>query len=261
MKASHIIVAITTLGLAVACAEDPAYVESPLVLEIDPATVDEEAPPEVVTLDLPIRLETEEEAEERAALIEELGVEVPFVGREDLEISVEWILENLDEDAEALVIVFMNGANEYFRYVPSAFVLDPEEDETPPNLVDGLLVTVPAGGTLTGVFREDQLREASWDLDFITRGGINPFEALLNIHEEEREYTSLSDGLVYPEQAIPSLVQFEFGMTTNRPARLSFAVRVRDREGILHEELLRAPDGDLVIFAPADYTPPPPMMP
>lgn len=255
MRRLTIIVAVLG-GLSVAaCAEDPVYVDAPDALENDPATIDPDAPPLTVVVDIPVRLETEEELMERTALADELGIEVPFVGREDLDISIEWTLLNLDPDGDASVEVFVNGANEYFNYVPAAFIIDPEEDEAPPNLVDGIPVTVPADGTLSGVFREDQIREASLDLDLITRGELNPFAAILNNDEDRKSFDSAT-GVTIPEEAMASLVRFELGLTSNRTVRLEFSLRLRDHAGILHDELLQAPAGDLTVFAPADYAPP-----
>lgn len=252
----RLIIGLALAPLTLGCQDDPAYVEEPdNVLEIDPATVDPELPPELVQVDLPVEVETTEEMERRLALADELGVEVPVVSRADVALSVEWLVENLDEDGPAAVTVFMNGASEYFRFDPDAFVIDPDEDESPPNLIDGLPIEVPPGGTISGVFREDELDEAAFDLDWITRGAANPFMALLQDNGDDDSFVSTADGLEYPEEAIASLVRFELGMQTNRHARLTFAVRVRDKAGVLHDELLRAPDGELIVFAPADFVP------
>jgi len=248
--------AALALGLwAAGCTEDPTYVEAPDVLELDPATVDPDAPPETIIVELPIRLETPEELMDRTALADELGVEVPYVGRDDLDISIEWTVTNLDPNGAAQVELFVNGANEYFNYIPAAFVIDPQEDEEPPPLVEGIPVEVPADGTLSGVFREDQIREASIDLELITRAGFNPFMAILPVDEDRKSFDTI-DGLTVPEEAMASLVRFEVGLTSNRAVRLEFAVRVRDRVGIVHKELLRAPAGELTVFMPADYAPP-----
>jgi len=237
------------------CAEDPTYVQAPDVLEFDPATADPDAPPETIIVDLPIRLETPEELMDRTALADELGIDVPYVGRDDLDISIEWTVTNLDANGPAQVELFVNGANEYFNYVPDAFVIDPQEDEEPPPLVDGIPFEVPADGVVSGVFREDQIREASIDLDLITRGGFNPFMAILPIDEDRTSFDT-TDGLAVPEEAMASLVRFAVGLTSNRAVRLEFALRVRDRVGIVHDELLRAPAGELTVFMPADYAPP-----
>ena len=109
---------------------------------------------------------------------------VPFVLREDLDISLEYTIRNLDPDNAANVRIHVNGANEYFAYVPSAFVVDPEEEEEPPPLAGNIPIMVEPGQTISGVFREDDLNEAAIDLELITRGALNPFAAMLQIHEE-----------------------------------------------------------------------------
>jgi len=245
-----------------ACAEDPEYVDPELTLEIDPATADPDVPPPTLLVDLPIRLEREDEAMARAELAAEIGIEVPYVTREDLEISIEWTLENLNADGPMEARIIMNGANEFFNYVPDAFVIDPEEDEEPPPLAQSVPLEVDAGATISGVIREDELREASIDLELITRGvDANPFNAILANHEDLKQVESAA-GPSIPEVALASMVRFEIGLQTNRAARLQFIVRVRERErDLLHEELLRAPAGELVVFAPADFTPPPIIVP
>ena len=49
----------------------------------------------------------------------------------------------------------------------------------------GIPMAVPAGGTISGVLREDALREASIDLEAITRGELNPFAAIYNVNEND----------------------------------------------------------------------------
>ena len=76
----------------------------------------------------------------------------------------------------------LNGANQFFAYDPSMLVLSNEREAPPtPGLQGDIPLDIPANGELSGLFREDQLREASIDLDQITRGNMNPFRATLTI--------------------------------------------------------------------------------
>ena len=74
-------------------------------------------------------------------------------------------------------------------------MLDPNDDEAPPT--PGLLAatsrsTSPADGEVSGLFTEDQLREASIDLDQITRGNVNPFAAMLTINKNAQAFQPMT---------------------------------------------------------------------
>lgn len=248
------------LGL-VACTNSPTYVEPRQALEVgilpDPANPNELLGEATATITLPIRLETMEEQMERAARMAELGgVEVPVVGLSDLDIAIEWTIKNLsDTDAEARILI--NGGNELFAYEPLEFVIDPEEDEEPPPLLGNVPIMVPAQGTVSGVFREDQVREAAVDLELITRGVTNPFAALLQFHDDLRELTD-ETGRPVPLDAFGHLVQYNFIFRGDQHLVLEYEIRIRDGADILHERLLAAPMGELIPFMPMVYVPPPP---
>lgn len=249
---------IVSLLLTSACAEDPRYVYPDGPISATPV-VDDEAPPiPPVQLVLPIRLEEASEAEDRTALAAELGVEVPFVSIEDIDLSLEWTITNLEE-SDAQVRILLTGANEYFAYVPESFVVDPEEEPTPPPLAGDVPLIVPAGGSISGVIREDQVREASLDLELITRGGLNPFAAILESHAGLSE-VPVEGGTAIPEEALASLIRFDLGLRTNRSVRMSYALRARSHvsPNLIHEEGLAALTGELTVFEPVDFVPPPP---
>jgi hypothetical protein len=244
---------LVLLGVG-ACADDPVYVQADAALEFTPGG---EGEPPTAQLLLPVRLETELEATDRAERAAELGVEVPFVTRDDLDLSVEWELQNLDPEP-GIARIHINGANEYFAYVPLAFVTDPEEEEVPPPLSGDVPLEVPGDGRRSGVFQEDLLAEASLDLELITRGGLNPFAALLATQESLTEIAA--GGAVLPKDAFASLVRLDITLFADRHMRLEFTLRVRDHREppLMHEELADAPAEELTVFAPADFAPPPP---
>ncbi|HTE55706.1 MAG TPA: hypothetical protein VK698_32850 [Kofleriaceae bacterium] len=242
-------------GLA-GCADDPIYVQPSAALELVPGEGDEAA---AVTaqLVLPVRLEREDEAAARTTRSGELGIQVPYVTRDDLDLSIEWTIKNLDQEP-GVARIQVNGANEFFTYVPTAFVTDPEDEEEPPPLVGNVPLEIPAGGERSGVFQEDLLAEASLDLELITRGGRSPFAALLKI-DEYRVEIDASDGTIIPGDAFASLVRFDLAFLADRHMVLEYAVRVRDHRDppLLHDELTDAPPDQLTAFAPADFAPPP----
>lgn len=250
------------LAGAGACTNTPDYIAPREALEVGIA--DPNAPDEVISeattqIFLPVRLETMDEAMERAAVAMELGVDVPFVDIDDLSISIEWTIKNLaDEAGEARIHV--NGGNERFVYVPDNFVVDPEEDEPPPPLLGNVPIEVPAGAAVSGVFREDQLVEAAIDLELITRGAVNPFAALLQFHGDQDQLTD-ENGMTVPRSAFGHLVQYDLRFLADQHMVLEYEIRARDHARILHERLLDAPAGETTEFMPEVFVPPPPMEP
>lgn len=261
-----------------ACANDPTYVQPPAGIEVG-ATADDMGVA-TASLALPFdagRLGSVDYAREREQLLIELNQtldppltidELPLVRLGQLDVSIEWTIRNVsDEPGQARIQV--NGGNQFFTYVPTNFVVDPEEDEQPPPLAGNVPIDVPALGQVTGVFREDQLREAALDLDLITRGGFNPFAALLTVHEDLRNTAEIPFVPYPPDQdpppapprplpieAFAHLVQLDVTFQADRHMVLEYAVRVRDPDGLLHDDLLAADPAELQVFMPAVYTPP-----
>jgi hypothetical protein len=252
-----------------ACTNDPEYLPSPMILE---AGMDDgmggitEARS---SLTLPIDLETPEDAMVRAARAAALGVEVPYVKVGDIEVSVEWTIKNLDA-TEGLATIQLNGATEYFVYDPTLIVLgDPEEDPPAPPLAGGIPLHIAGNQTISGVFREDQLREASIDADQITRANVNPFAATLTINKNTAQiqpylpYDPMMPDVVpgpdpnatpIPREAFAQLIRVDLVFTPDRPMVLEYTVRIRDLRGIVNERLLEAPPGELTVFMPAEYS-------
>ena len=247
------------LGL-VACTNSPSYLEPREALEVgilpDPANPNETVDEATATISLPVRQETMDEQMERAARMAALGgVDVPVARLDQLDIAIEWTIKNLSND-EATARILINGSNELFTYVPAAFVVDPDEDQEPPPLLGNVPITVPAQGTLSGVFREEQVREAAVDLELITRGQSNPFAALLQFYDQQPLVDTA--GRTVPPSAFGHLVQYDLIFRGNQHMVLEYTIRIRDEAGILHELLLDAPAGELITFMPMAYAPPPP---
>lgn len=270
------------LGLAplAACATDPQYIQPPMGIEVGTGQPDDMGVG-TATLLLPYDatfLNGLDYQRDREAFLTELNARVdpdvtadqlPLVRLDQVDISIEWTIRNLSEEAgEARINV--NGGNQYYVYLPGNFIVeDEEEGAVPPPLAGNIPIDIPALGDVTGVFREDQIREAALDLDLITRGLLNPFAALLVTHEDIRN-TSEIDFTPYPPDQDPppvapppmpieifaQFVQFDITFTANRHMVLEYAVRVRDPDGVFHEELLDAPSEELMTFAPAIYVPP-----
>jgi hypothetical protein len=258
LRASHLAaLAILALALALfpACTDDPIYLQPGAVIEVgaDQASV------ATAQLTLPIRLERGDEATARAACSAELGgVVVPYVTVADLDLELEWIVKNL-ADATATVRIQLNGASELAAYDPSVLVVDPDEEEPPPPLMGDVPVVVPPLGTVGGAFREDQFAEASLDLELMSRGGLNPFTAVLAVDEARRDFTDTAGQLV-PRAAWASIVRIDLVVVADQHVVLEYAVRVRDRRDpdLLHPLLFDAPGGELTSFSPTTVALPAP---
>jgi hypothetical protein len=240
--------------VATACTDDPVYLAGPAPIEVgaDGMTFAASA-----QLTLPVRLETSDERTARAELEAELGAMVSFVTRDDLDVSIEWTITNLTA-VDGTARIQVNGANEWFGYQPLAFVIDPDDEEAPPPLAGDVPYTIPGDGSRSGMVREDELAEASLDLELITRGGLSPFAALLEVHEDLAELDA--GGARIPTASLAHLVRLDLTLLADRHMTLDYTVRVRDRRRprLLHPELEDAPAEELTAFAPADFTPAPP---
>ena len=248
------------LGLAACGVDDPVYLTSdPPAVEINVPDREEEAP--AARLIVPIRQETDVDRERRASLAMSLGLEpdqVPRVRRDDVDLSLEWTVKNLD-DAPAVASLSILGANEWFSYDPELFVIDPDEDEPPPPLLGGKPIELGALGTVSGVIREDEVSEASMDLDAVARAGMTPQAALLTkwpSHTVEGPTVPGGELALIPAEAIPALLEFDVTLEGDAHLVLEVALRVRDHSNRL------APDeedpGRLIAPSTTPVAPPAP---
>jgi hypothetical protein len=226
------------------------------------------------SLQLPIKTETASDMTRRAALATKLGVMVPYVKVGDIEVDVEWTIKNLDTKPGQAKIE-LNGANEFFSYDPSIIMLDPGNDEAPPTPgLDGdVPIDVPASGQVSGLFTEDQLREASIDLDQVTRGNVSPFRATLTVSKNAASFQPMTPpmpmvmnyvqtpvGPPVPREAFAEMTRIDLVFKPTTHMTLDYNVRVRDLRGIMHDLLLAAvtqKPGELAVFMPMVYNPVP----
>jgi hypothetical protein len=262
--------------LLVGCTNDPIYLPSPQGIAAGEPGMD--GPSEArASIQIPVNTETMKDATDRArrqALIDPAAV-IPYVAVDDLEISVEWMIKNNDPAMPGSARIQLNGANQFFEYDPTLVVLSSDDEAPPsPGLAGDIPLDIPAGGTLSGVFREDELREASIDLDMITRANTNPVRATLVVDKNKTEFAEMSPlmydadgeplpqtatGLVFPREAFAQLLRIDLVFKPDRPMVLEYTVRVRDVRGeIVHELALAAFTdpvgmGELQPFMPAVF--------
>lgn len=254
--------------LLAACTNDPVYLSGPGNLEAGADDGNGGTSEARASLLLPIEPESSTDAAERMARSTALGVEVPYVKVGDIEVSVEYTIKNLDTAMPGTARVQLNGGNELFAYDPSLVPIDEEEEIDAPGLEGDIPIHLEPGATVSGVFREDQLREASIDLDAITRGNVNPFAATLTVNKNADsiqpvtpydptmpDVPQLPVGEPIPREAFRQIVRVDLVFRPDRRMVLELTVRVRDVRGILHDDLMAAPMGELAQFAIADYAP------
>jgi hypothetical protein len=259
------------LSLA-ACANDPVYIPGPLAIEAGMADDMGQPTPGTASVQLPIKTETASDRAKRDALAEKLApIEVPYVRIGDLEIEVEYTIRNPD-NKPGHAIVELNGANEYFAYDPSTIQLAPDDEDAPPTpgLAGDIPIDIPAGGEVSGILTEDDVREAAIDLDQITRGNFNPFRATLTISKNAKQFQPMTvlmptvenymqepDGPAIPRDAFAGLTRIDIVFKPDRQMTMEYNIRIRDQRGILHKLLLTAETekpGELQAFMPADFT-------
>lgn len=241
--------------LAPGCADEPRYLEPSAAVEVGIEGTD--ITRAAATLSLPIRLETAAEAEERAATAAELGIAVPYVCIDDLDISIEWTIKNLT-DVDGVARLRVSGSNEWYFYVPDNFIVEPQEEPEILSLVDGVPRYLGPYEMITGVVREEALREAAFDIELMTRAAVNPFTAVLqNSNDFEGDVVDFETGIAIPEDDLAGLVRIDVDFEANQHMVLDYTVRVRDHRGILHDDLLAAPPEELTVFAPVEIVPEP----
>lgn len=265
---------VSALGsLGAGCANDPLYLPSPTTIEAGlEMDMEGELIPGVGQLVIPVKRETTDDAADRARrqALMPAGVDLPYIQVDDLEISIEWKITNLT-DKPGNATVQLNGANQFFRYDPDMISLGSGREVPPTPGLDGdIPLDIPANGTLGGLFTEDNVREAAIDLDQITRGHFNPYKATLSINKNVKEFAQLeplmfdmdgeplpqaTTGVVFPREAIPSILEADIVFKPDRHMTLEYTVRVRDIRGdMLPDKLLAAPMDELEPFEPAAFS-------
>lgn len=285
----------TILGSALAvvafgaCTNDPIYIDPDDGIVAGLETDDEGEPvPGKASFLLPIHTERDSDVEDREKLQMEItekygaDVVVPYVRVGNLEVSVEWTIENRsDMDGQAMIEI--NGANQFYDYDPEMVILS-TDDEAPktPGLTGDIPIDVPAHTIINGLFTEDDMRETAIDLDQVTRGRVNPFRARLTISKNVPEFAQLTEimfvdtgegmeaapqeetGVKFPRSVFAQMLRYDFVFFANREMVLRYDVRVRDVRGkVIHDKLRSAPMDELQYMDPYTsengfYAPAPP---
>jgi hypothetical protein len=205
---------------------------------------------------LAFRAPTDAERKQLGEAEKKLGFKVPWLKRDDVALSIEYKITNLDDKANA-VAVFVDGADEYtsFDAAAAAAALQMATMDRDPPFVPSLIRTVPVtvapGASVSGVVREDDFREAEADLDALGRWKADPPLAVL-INRSDVDPTGMA--MVPKNVVTPAMWQLKVTLSATGKARLEFVVRVRDHG------LLRENDEPTFSPSPAVYMLPVPAM-
>jgi len=159
---------------------------------------------------------------------------VPWVRRDDLTMSVPWTLTNRS-DQPMRAWVLLDGASEFFDYNPIAMYGQAggaEDEEIQfPSLAGFTPLDVGPNEVLRGEFREDDLEEAMYDLDVLSRFCGGPLAVLYHRSEADPIGT---EG-VPTDAVIAGMVMVRLTLGTNQPATLEYSVRLRQSESIIFD--------------------------
>ncbi len=148
---------------------------------------------------------------------------LPWVGRGDLPIEVDFTLSSLDNQ-EHNVAVVLNGFNEFDEYVPGVQVVD-EMLQADYSQWEREYKLEPKQ-RISRTVREEELDEVAVDLATVVNGDPNPNETVY--FENKSGSDPRSDP--YMPKVIPGLVGFRIGLRTEQAGKilLEASVRVRD---------------------------------
>jgi hypothetical protein len=202
-------------------------------------------------------------------------VVVPTYRLDMYDISVEWVLRNLD-NKDTTAAVALNAANEDFAWDPAMIMPAGDESPPPPNLQGDIPFDVPANATISGEFTEDNLLEAAIDLDQITRGNINMYAATLNVNKNDPSFQPESPAQPPPADSDTPPAQTPMGDPVPRSAfrqiirvdvsliptdqdvhlTLTFDIRLRPQIADVVDTMgMNAPVSQLMIIDPPDFVP------
>jgi hypothetical protein len=190
---------------------------------------------------------------------DELGFREPWLRRDQVAISIQYTITNLDQRA-GKAQVFVDGANEFTTYdraalaaAAQAAAMNNDEVVVLP-LMQSIPINVQPGETVRGDIREDDFAEAELDLDAIGRWMAPPAAVLINFSE----VNGVGLEQVPPNVVVPAMFQVSVALVAERHMRLDFLVRVRDaRERLLDLDQASAAYAP----RPMGYMPPAPMGP
>lgn len=141
---------------------------------------------------------------------------LPWVEQADLEMTLDYVLANLDDQPVTAGIV-INGANEFFEYAPGPLDFNQWERR----------VELKPKQRLTGSISELEMDEIAIDLATVVNGAPNSNQVVQFQSQSGRDPRVKA----FVPKVIPALIAFRAGLLTNQAANvvLELSVRVEDR--------------------------------
>jgi hypothetical protein len=149
---------------------------------------------------------------------------LPWVERGELELQVDFTLSNLDNAAHDIDVT-INGANEFFEYIPGVVEVE-EEAPLPRHAQWERRYTLEAKERKAVTVREEELDEVAVDLATVVNGAPNSDEVVYFENKSNSDARSMK----YIPEVIPGLTALRLGLraTQAAPILLEATVRVRD---------------------------------
>ena len=242
-EAALFAVAAAVSGGAVGAAcndNNPTYFSGGAALQVDGTGTAAVANP---PFQLAFRAPTNDEENQRRALGDKLGYEVPSLREDRIHIEMKYTVTNLGDRAGTFSLR-LDGADEFTRYdeddVALAFTAA-NQDAVSFGLIQPTPQTVAPGQSYQGTLREDDFHEASLDLDAMGRW-MGSFGSLL-INRSEVNPVGLelvnpsppapADASGWQHLVRPALWELTPRFNADQPMTFEFLVRVRDDDGRL----------------------------
>lgn len=228
-------------GVLCACSAERRYLGDGQLYQV---ALDADTPPALVSEDGNLYIvETRVELPIRAPRADQLAAlqrgaaglpfpRAPWVNRDDLAIQFDFTLSNLDASAHD-VDVIIDGANEFFEYVPRVIETD-EEPPIPLHAQWERRYRLQARERRAGTVREEELDEMAVDLATVVNGAPNSDEIVYFENNSSDDPRSRR----YIPALIPGLIALRFGLRTTgaAPLLLEATIRVRDEGDKLSQD-------------------------
>ena len=166
--------------------------------------------------------------------------DIPWVAADKVHVQLSYKVTN-NSDHDGVFTLMVNGASEFVKYdmnVAAAALAVANDEETGPlfPLMTSDPQTVPAGGSFSGLIREDDFAEAQLDTDALGRWLADDTFAGVLINRSEVNPVGME--MVPPNLVVPAFVEIDVTLIVqgqDTPMTAEYVVRVRDDDDrLLH---------------------------
>jgi hypothetical protein len=148
---------------------------------------------------------------------------LPWVGRDDIALQLDFSLSNLDKVGHDVTVI-INGADEFFEYEPSVRVVD--EQLLPAYSQWERSYTLAADSRINATVREEELDEVAVDLATVVNGAPSSDEVVYFENKSDSDPRSMK----YIPPVVPGLTALRLGLraTAAAPILLEATLRARN---------------------------------